>query len=72
MGSDCISSFSLLIFLLSKVTSQIWTEFEFFRDFMPLQIICMSRKDPVKTEKALLRTRSNMVLFSTQGQVTPT
>ena len=35
---------------------------------MPVQIICMSHK--VSTKKAMLQTRSNMMFFSTQGQVT--
>ena len=37
------------------------------RDFMPVQIICKSRNDPIKTKKAM----SNMAFFGSQGQVTP-
>ena len=49
----------------------IWPEFETVRDFTPVPIICKSRKDPIKTKKVMLQTRSNMVFFGTQGQVTP-
>ena len=41
-----------------------------FRDFMPAQIICKSHKDPIKMKQVMLHTRSNMVFFGTQGQVT--
>ena len=38
---------------------------------MPILIIFMSHKDLIKTKQAMLRTRSNMVFFGTQGQVPP-
>ena len=38
---------------------------------MHAQIICKSYKDPIKTKKAMLRTKSNTALFGTQGKVTP-
>ena len=38
---------------------------------MSVQIICKSHKDLIKTKQAMLQTRSNMVVFGTQGQVTP-
>ena len=40
-------------------------------DFMPVQIICKSHKDLIKTKHAMLPTRSNMAVFCTQWQVTP-
>ena len=30
---------------------------------MAVQVICKSNKDPIKTKKAMLQTRSNMVFF---------
>ena len=51
------------------MNSSIRPEFEFVGEFMPVQIICISDKDRIKN--AMLRTRSNMVFFGTQGQVTP-
>ena len=38
---------------------------------MCVQISCKFHKDLIKTKQAMLRTRSNMVFFATQGQVTP-
>ena len=32
--------------------------------------ICRFHEDPIKTKQAILRTRSNIDLFDTQGQVT--
>ena len=34
----------------SKVNGLIWPEFELVRDFMPVQIMCKSHKDPIKTK----------------------
>ena len=49
-----------------------WPEFELALDFMPIQIICMSHKDLIKTKQAMLQTRSNMGFFkNSQEQVTP-
>ena len=50
--------------------SPIWPEFELIRVYMPVQIICKSHKDSIKTKKAMLRTRSIMVFFGRQWQVT--
>ena len=55
---------------LNKVNSSIWQELELVWDFMPVQIICKSHKNLIKTKKAMLRTRSNMAFFGTKGQVT--
>ena len=40
----------------SKVNFLIGLEFELILDFMPVQIICKSRKDPIKTKKGMLQT----------------
>ena len=37
---------------------------------MHVHIISMIDKGPIKTKQAMLRTKSNMVFFGTQGQVT--
>ena len=38
---------------------------------MPVQIICKSHKDLIKTKKAMLQKRSNMAFLGTQRQITP-
>ena len=56
----------------SKVNSPILTKFEIVRDFMPVHVICNFHKNPtIKTKQAILRTRSNMEVFGTKGQITP-
>ena len=44
----------------SEVNSPILSEFEFVRDFMPVQVISNVHYDPVETKLAMLRTMSNM------------
>ena len=53
----------------SIVNSPFWPEFELVRDVTPVQIIYKFHKYPIKTRKAILRTRSNMV-FSALQRVT--
>ena len=56
-----------------QVTPKVWSgqNSNLLRDFMPVQIICKSQKDLIKTKQAMLWARSNMVIFGTQGLVTP-
>ena len=35
---------------------------------MPVQVICKSHKDQIKTKKAMLRTMSNMVFLALKGK----
>ena len=49
----------------------IWPDFQLIWDFTSVQIICQFHKDPIKTKQAMLRIKSNMMLFGTQVQVIP-
>ena len=43
-------------------------KFKLIWEFMAVLVICKSDEDPIKTECTIVRTRSNMDFFSTQGQ----
>ena len=55
---------------VSKVNSAIFPELTLVRDFTHVETICNFSKYPIKTKQAMLRTRSNMGVFGTKGQVT--
>ena len=48
-------------------------KFEYFRDFMPAQVICKFHKVSTKTKQTIPRTRLNnfYVVFGNKGQVNP-
>ena len=48
----------------SDVYTSIWPEFELLQDFMHVLVICKFKTDPIHTELAIVRTRSDQVLHS--------
>ena len=55
----------------TEVNSLIWPKFELIQEFMAVLATCKFDEDPIKIEGSIDRTRSNMVFFGSQGQVTP-
>ena len=55
----------------SEVNSPVCPDRTHPRFFMPVPVICKFHEDRIKSKQAMHRTRSNMVLFGTQGQITP-
>ena len=52
----------------SKVTGQIWPEFELFRDFMPVLVTCKIDEDPIGHKGAIMSTT---IFSGAQGRVAP-
>ena len=53
------------------MNSSILPEFELFRDFIAVQVICNFHKDPIKTKQASSGQGQICFFFGTKGQVTP-